>query len=75
LKYICANCEAEFLGWSGKCPSCNAWGTLEEVEDTPKNLKLKANKQSGEGGQSQYASAEYIPLKSIKSKTDITNRI
>lgn len=33
MKYICSNCEAEFLGWSGKCPSCEAWGTLEELED------------------------------------------
>lgn len=34
MKYICSSCGTEFLKWSGKCPSCNEWGTLEEVEDT-----------------------------------------
>lgn len=34
MKYICSSCGAEFLKWSGKCPSCNEWGTLEEVEET-----------------------------------------
>lgn len=34
MKYQCQSCEAEFLGWSGKCPNCNQWGTLEEVEDS-----------------------------------------
>ena len=33
MKYICANCNGEFLGWSGKCPNCGQWGTLEEYED------------------------------------------
>lgn len=33
MKYVCSSCGAEFLRWSGKCPSCNEWGALEEVED------------------------------------------
>ena len=37
MKYICSNCEYESLGWSGKCPSCNEWGTLEEVEENISN--------------------------------------
>jgi len=35
MKYICTNCESEFLKWSGRCSSCGEWGTLEEVEDEP----------------------------------------
>ncbi len=35
MKYICTACGTEFLKWSGKCPSCNQWGTLEEAEDIP----------------------------------------
>ncbi len=34
MKYLCNACGAEFLKWSGKCPSCSEWGTLEEIEDT-----------------------------------------
>jgi DNA repair protein RadA/Sms len=33
MKYICSACGAEFLKWSGKCPSCGKWGTLEETEE------------------------------------------
>ncbi|MBQ6848033.1 MAG: DNA repair protein RadA [Clostridia bacterium] len=29
--YICSNCGYESAKWLGKCPSCNAWNTLEEV--------------------------------------------
>jgi DNA repair protein RadA/Sms len=28
--YICSNCGQEKSKWSGKCPSCNQWNTLEE---------------------------------------------
>lgn len=40
MKYVCSSCGAEFLKWSGKCPSCGEWGTLEEVEDssTPQSV-------------------------------------
>lgn len=34
MKYLCNACGAEFLKWSGKCPSCSEWGTLEEIEET-----------------------------------------
>lgn len=35
MKYICSSCGSEFLKWSGKCPNCHEWGTLEEVEEAP----------------------------------------
>ena len=28
--YVCKECGYETAKWMGKCPSCNAWGTLEE---------------------------------------------
>jgi DNA repair protein RadA/Sms len=28
--YVCRECGYETAKWMGKCPSCNAWGTLEE---------------------------------------------
>lgn len=33
MKYICSSCGSESLKWSGKCNSCNEWGTLEEVSE------------------------------------------
>ena len=34
--FVCTECEYRTLKWMGKCPSCGAWNTLEEVlqEDT-----------------------------------------
>lgn len=29
--YICSECGNETPNWAGKCPSCGAWNTLEEV--------------------------------------------
>ena len=28
--YVCSECGYETAKWMGKCPSCNAWGTLQE---------------------------------------------
>jgi DNA repair protein RadA/Sms len=30
--YICTNCSKEFPKWSGQCPNCGEWNTLEESE-------------------------------------------
>lgn len=30
--YRCNNCEQVHVAWSGKCPSCGSWNSLEEVE-------------------------------------------
>ena len=39
--YICSQCGFETAKWLGKCPSCEAWGTLEEsvIKETPKAVK------------------------------------
>ncbi|HBH95224.1 MAG TPA: DNA repair protein RadA [Ruminococcaceae bacterium] len=29
--YVCGECGREFPKWSGKCPECGSWNTLEEV--------------------------------------------
>ena len=36
--YVCSDCGYETAKWMGKCPSCGAWGTLQEDVrvDTPK---------------------------------------
>lgn len=30
-RYQCSSCGHLDLGWSGKCPACGEWGTMEEV--------------------------------------------
>jgi DNA repair protein RadA/Sms len=31
LRYRCSECAAESLKWLGRCASCQAWGTVEEL--------------------------------------------
>src|SRR5579884_3095607 len=30
-KYICSNCGEQTSSWSGRCPYCSEWNTLEEI--------------------------------------------
>ena len=32
-RWVCSECQASHSGWYGKCPSCGAWNTIEEVHD------------------------------------------
>jgi DNA repair protein RadA/Sms len=47
--YTCANCDAQFPKWSGRCTSCGAWGTLsaETLDDKQRqkqDLKIAPSK-------------------------------
>ncbi len=33
--YVCTACHEEFSRWAGKCPSCEAWNSLEERTAAP----------------------------------------
>lgn len=37
--FVCSECSHEEAKWVGQCPSCQAWGTLEET--TPQNSDQK----------------------------------
>ena len=40
--YRCAECGAAAAKWHGRCPECQAWGTLEELGGLPKPRTVKA---------------------------------
>ena len=41
--YCCSECGAETSNWAGKCPSCGAWNTLQEIRlDTASGPRSKA---------------------------------
>jgi DNA repair protein RadA/Sms len=62
MKYICTNCESEFLKWSGKCPSCGEWGTLEELEDENVSSKKASNDKK--------KPSDYKPITDFSYKSD-----
>lgn len=46
--YVCANCDAQFPKWSGRCLECGSWGTLgEEIKDKQEDDKKKIIKSIG----------------------------
>lgn len=63
MKYLCSSCGTEFLKWSGKCPSCNEWGTLEEVEEA-----LVTNGSTRLGTKASYESITKFSEKSRSKK-------
>ena len=45
--YVCSDCGAETPNWAGKCPSCGAWNTLEEMRiDKKAPVKYSASSAS-----------------------------
>ncbi len=40
--YRCAECGTSTIKWMGRCPECQAWGTLEDVAAVPKPRTVKA---------------------------------
>lgn len=43
--YVCTNCGYTSAKWSGQCPSCKSWNTMEEREEVPEE-KASASRGS-----------------------------
>ncbi len=49
--FVCRDCHAEHAHWGGKCDSCGAWNTLEEMPAAPAVAGgASGSKKSGGGG-------------------------
>ena len=59
-RYICQNCGASFLRWSGQCASCSQWNTLVETI-------VAASKKSSSLSR-QVSAATPIKLSQIRGK-------
>ncbi len=38
-RYVCSQCGASFPRWSGRCPNCEEWDTLEEAPQEPRRTR------------------------------------
>lgn len=45
--YVCTSCGCETPKWSGQCPNCNEWNTLEETLVVPKGKVNPINTPDG----------------------------
>ena len=68
--YSCRECGASFPKWSGQCPECSAWNSLEEtvVSSAPKSGP------KGRGNWAGTASAEVVRLSDVRAE-DTTRRL
>jgi len=48
--FVCSQCGCESARWYGKCPSCEAWNTMEETAPAAVQPAAKPNKQRGGTG-------------------------
>ena len=65
-RYVCRDCGHESLAWSGQCPGCSEWNTLEEVVVT-------ATTAAGAGRskrRSAAAAPRSIPLRDVEAPVE-----
>lgn len=55
VKYVCSNCGAASLSWTGRCQSCGEWNTLQEQLDVSAALSSSPSR--------------VLPVKSIAAVT------
>lgn len=46
ISYVCTECGAEATKWYGRCPSCGAWNTMEELVQTPMTVAYNGQASS-----------------------------
>ena len=60
IRYLCDACGQSFSKWSGQCPECNAWNTLEEQ----RALRSVNSRQTAP----VTAASQIIPLSEVNSE-------
>lgn len=68
IEYLCSNCNERFPKWSGQCPSCKEWNTLEETEKAPK-MKSSSPLGSGRGATKINTTFDITPSYKLKDIT------
>ena len=62
--YSCRECGASFPKWSGQCPDCQAWNSMEEGVAEPPGLKGP----KGRGNWTGTASAKVVSLADVQAE-------
>ncbi len=55
--YVCQTCGFKSLGWQGKCPECNTWGSLVET--------IEESRTSSKGSNTRRENKEPISLANV----------
>ncbi len=60
MGYACTDCGKTALAWTGQCPACGAWNTLEAA--------ATAATASGRKGASRAAAGKPVPLREVSTE-------
>ena len=63
--YVCSTCGYKSPKWLGKCPSCNAWNTLEEeteITEKPVASRFQRFVQGADNSAIPYSELELRPI-------------
>ncbi|HET6829741.1 MAG TPA: DNA repair protein RadA [Solirubrobacterales bacterium] len=61
-RYVCRECGHEALAWSGQCPGCSEWNTLDEVAVAPPAARR--------GARSIAAAPRAVPLRDVEAPAE-----
>ena len=64
-QYVCQQCGYSQVGWAGKCPNCDTWGSLVETVTESKSSSTKA-KISSKGHAKKLTSLSSISFTKIQ---------
>lgn len=78
--FECSNCGGQFPKWSGQCPDCNKWGTLEEgavggITETPQQQRKEARKNVKKGKTQSFADIVVKDAQRIASSISEFDRV
>lgn len=66
-KFVCQQCGYSQVGWAGRCPNCDSWGSLVETVEKISSTRQKSFGHSGRRASSRGGDAvEMVELAKVK---------
>ena len=68
-KFVCQNCGASVMKWTGKCTNCDEWNTLvEQIAEDEKEAKSAIKKAEKSGKKLDYKNIKSIEPSDVKER-------
>ncbi len=69
--YVCSACGAQLPKWSGQCPDCSAWNSVEEIPDLPPSRGRSGYAGAAAGAAQAVSLAAVSPRDRVRSGSGI----
>lgn len=74
-QYGCTDCGSVQTKWSGQCPDCGAWNTMQEVISSPQSPKKSTRSSVGYAGVQNQSSIKSIKDIDLKEDSRLTTNM